>query len=355
MADAPPADPLADLASLAPPAFSLTRVLSNDREAKTAALLGSIAGLPAIVRLAREPFSDEALASGAATVGVTLTPVVRNHCYLRATGTDVSPGGGPSGAPALAVEVICPATDKHIAKYSAQKRLTLRESFSAYQAVTLPAVLATPPERTAWVDNILAGTAEADRVLARWPPPEGGGGEGAATTTTPATAQAAAAAIASAAPPCAAFVLLPDLKWDGADPARLYAVAIYGDPDLRSLRDLDTADRLAAVRTAHAACLAALAAATGARPSTLRSFFHYHPSYWRLHVHYAAHGVPAADGLGKAHAVEDVLGEGGGGEGGGSLWARRALTVCLGEDDPLAGPLGAWMEGEEADQASGAA
>jgi len=356
---APSSDPLSNLASLA--AFIPSRLLSNDRDAKTAALLGTLAGAPAIVRLAREPFGEGELESGAVTRRVALTPVVRNDCYLRATGVDgAPPAAAAAAAPSLAVEVICPATDKHVAKYSEQKCLTLRESLAAYRAVTLPAVLATPPSRTAWVDNILGGTAEVDRVLARWPPlEEEGAGKG---TPPPASlAQAAAAALAASASAqaagCPAVVLLPDLKWDGADPARLYAVAIFGDPALRSVRDLDTAERVAGVRAAHRACLAALAAATGTRPSALRAFFHYHPSYWRLHIHYAAHGVPASDGVGKAHAVEDVLGDerGGGGagtEGGGfggsSAWARKSLVVSLGEGDPLAAPLAAWMDKEGA-------
>ena len=333
MADPSDLDALSSLA-----AFTPTRLLSNDREAKTACLLGTLGSThQTIVRLAREPFADDTLLSGDATRGVALTPVVRNDVYLRATGTE-GKAAAAGAASSLGVEVICPATEKHIAKYSDQKRVTLRESFRAYQGVTLPAVLALPPARTAWVENILEGKAEADRVLARWPPLN--------DEEAQPPAQAAAAAVAQAAGGnCAAFVLLPDLKWDGADPARLYAVSIFGDPSLRSLRDLDSAARVASVRTAHAACLAALAAATGTPASALRSFFHYHPSYGRLHEHFAAHGVPASDGVGKAHDAEEVLGEEGDG-GAGSPWARRTLTVALREGDPLAGPLAVWMEAE---------
>lgn len=69
-------DPLTSLSTLA--AFRPDRVLANDREAKTAALLGTIAGQPAIVRLAREPFDAARLASGENTRDVAVTPVVRN-------------------------------------------------------------------------------------------------------------------------------------------------------------------------------------------------------------------------------------------------------------------------------------
>lgn len=237
--------------------------------------------------------------------------------YLRATGTESLSTSDAAVPPSLAIEVICPATDKHIAKYTQQPRLTLLETRAAYESVTLPAVLATPPARTAWVDNILDGNAESDRVVARWPALEAGGSEDTADARTP-------------------FALLPDLKWDGVDPSRLYAVAIFGDPNLRSIRDIDTAERVEAVRSVHTACLVALERKYGAAPSTLRCFFHYHPSYWRLHIHYAAHGVPAADGVGKAHAVEDVLADDVGCGGG---VAHRALTVVLAEGDPLVAGL----------------
>jgi len=322
-------DPLAGLASLA--GFTPARVLHNSLEGKSAAVLGELSGQPAIVRLAREPFDEKSLASGAATHGVSVTPVVRNDVYLRATGVEGAPAAADAdAAPSLGIEVICPATEKHIKKYEAQPRLTLVETRAAYEAVTLPAVGATPPSRTAWVDNILNGTAEADRVLTRHPPlagdsGAGGGGGGGGGVVTVATGDE-----------CAAFVLLPDLKWDGADPARLYAVAIFGDPALRSMRDIDRPGRVAAVRAAHTACLAALQAAHGVAPASLRAFFHYHPSYWRLHIHYAAHGVPAADGVGKAHAVDDVLAAAGADPAG---WAGRAFTVVLGEGDPLVAGL----------------
>jgi hypothetical protein len=79
-----PADPLADLSSLA--GFTPARVLHNDRETRCAAVLGDLGGAHAILRLAREPFDDARLASGEGTRGVRVTPVVRNDmcvCFCR--------------------------------------------------------------------------------------------------------------------------------------------------------------------------------------------------------------------------------------------------------------------------------
>lgn len=57
-----------------------------------------------------------------------------------------------------------------------------------------------------WVANFLSGKAEAERVIFEDPHPVTG------------------------------FVLAPDLKWDGLDPAALYATAIVHASNIRSLR-----------------------------------------------------------------------------------------------------------------------
>ena len=146
----------------------------------------------------------------------------------------------------------------------------------------------------------------------------------------------------------------------GAD--GLYAVCIFRHPRLRSLRDVDAA----AARTlaaAHAACLAVLGAKYGADPGRVRAFLHYPPSYHRLHVHYAARGVPCDDRAGRAHPLADVLGKTRGGRAGEGrpqrrksrptplgpplkhppdnvrlmpdYYARRSLEITLPEGDPL--------------------
>ena len=394
----------------------------------------SFEGTPgqAVVRLARRPFDPAALEECLA--GVKLFPVLRNDVYAKARtflpggwvpvcmfawvqgwggGPTRQPAGGsgwrveggrhggavpswassppkrppppPSGpqfegAPApkhssVDVDVIHPATDRHVAKAEAQVFRSVVESPEVYAVVTTPFVDAIPPERTRWVDNILAGAAEADRVLAADPDPAAGWvllpdlkwvGKRARRQVGPAARGPGAHAAASPAwsrPPPHPFPLAQDLQ-RGAD--GLYAVCIFRHPRLRSLRDVDAA----AARTlaaAHAACLAVLGAKYGADPGRVRAFLHYPPSYHRLHVHYAARGVPCDDRAGRAHPLADVLGKTRGGRAGEGrpqrrksrptplgpplkhppdnvrlmpdYYARRSLEITLPEGDPLLAAL----------------
>jgi hypothetical protein len=64
---------------------------------------------------------------------------------------------------------------------------------------------------------------------------------------------------------------------------------------------------------------------------------HYPPSYYRAHIHLVETGAPAADGVGRAHAVADVASA-----------ARRDpgrfrdgdITMVLGERHELAAAYG---------------
>lgn len=227
----------------------------------------------------------------------------------------------------------------------------LVETRELYEKITLPLVEATPASRVAWVDNILEGKAEADRVMARG----GGNGEGENEEGN-------------------GWVLLPDMKWDhrGANAAvaelkeleerskkegessvsaealaaaseraksardSFYAQLIFRDKSLKSLRDIDggSAPRVA---SAVAAALAFVRGEYGIPASALRAFFHYHPSYWRLHVHIAGpQAAPLDDGAGRAHLVEDVLEAA---RAHPEWWRERALCVRSFRGDELAEAL----------------
>jgi hypothetical protein len=134
----------------------------------------------------------------------------------------------PAADAAALVDAIYPATEAHIAKHRAQESVVVVETAADFARVHAPLIKALPPSRTAWVDNILDGSAEADRVIASDPDPVTG------------------------------WVLLPDMKWDRAVAgARVYAVAILRDRALTCLRDI-SATHADALEAAAAACVAAL-------------------------------------------------------------------------------------------------
>lgn len=289
-------------------------------------------------------------AKGAGLLGATLRldPTMRNDVYSKFAGNfaPISQILDAHGA-GVVVEVIYPATEKHVAKYRTQQPVSLVETAELYEKITKPLVDAIPPSRVAWVDNILEGKAEADRVIARKEgegEKEGGGGGG--------------------------WVLLPDMKWDHRKAAAavaeaqkeegeekekesssssspsarerakaatdaLYAVLIFADKNLRSLRDVDaqSAPRVAA---AVDEAYGVLKERFGVERSSLRAFFHYHPSYWRLHVHFCGALAVPDDGVGRAHLVADVLEAV---RARGDWWRERSICVRGFRGDEIAEAL----------------
>ncbi|KAK9917556.1 hypothetical protein WJX75_005727 [Coccomyxa subellipsoidea] len=53
------------------------------------------------------------------------------------------------------IDIIHPATEKHISKLTAQQYFSVTETPSSYQTVTLPYIESIPSSRIQWVYNIL--------------------------------------------------------------------------------------------------------------------------------------------------------------------------------------------------------
>jgi m7GpppX diphosphatase len=121
------------------------------------------------------------------------------------------------------------------------------ETPEVYAKVVQPFIASFPAERTAWVDAILNGEKEAERVLHR-----SSGDQG--------------------------FVLLPDLKWDGTTLAALYLTAIAHDGRIKSMRDLTRA-HLPLLRKIRAQAYETAGEKYGVESGDLRLFIHYQPSY----------------------------------------------------------------------------
>ena len=82
-------------------------------------------------------------------------------------------------------------------------------------------------------------------------------------------------------------MLVPEYKWDGAAAKSLYTLAILKDGAIRSVRDL-TGAHAPMLRALRAGVLAELARRYGVRADQLRCYFHYLPSFWHAHIHFAA-------------------------------------------------------------------
>lgn len=275
-------------------------ILNDDPLAKTISLLGSFTDGregQAIVQLTRQPFTAtdaQRLVQSVACRQLQFENDVYSKYAVEMDSEDCY----------VNLDLVYPATEKHISKARAQQFVMVRESPEDYTAVTEPYIKALPTARLAWVKNILEKSAEAERLLFEDPNPEVG------------------------------FMLHPDLKWDQEKLSCLHCIAICHRGDIKSLRDLNTG-HLPLLRNIRDKGIKAIEKKYGVKEESLRIFVHYQPSYYHLHVHFQHAELPGAAGafVGKAHLLDDVI------DNirifGGDYYQRRTLTFSLGTRDPL--------------------
>lgn len=160
--------------------------------------------------------------------------------------------------PQLRIQIIYPATPLHIKKYSEQPRVIINETPEQYKNVVIPYIESLPPERTAWVENILEGRQEAESLIFNDKDPETG------------------------------FIIVPDSKWDRTLNT-LYVQCIVRKRGIRSIRDLRR-KHLPLLKKVYqtAISLVPKVYSTETEKITadqLKIYFHYQPSYYHLHIH----------------------------------------------------------------------
>lgn len=151
--------------------------------------------------------------------------------------------------------LIRPATQAHIDKYSAQRKVMVYETPEMYAEKVVPWIESFPPSRIQWVYNILEHKKEADSILFEDPDPTTG------------------------------FIIVPDLKWDQKTMSSLYVQAIVHNRKIRSLRDLtrEHIRLLESIKKEASRVVFEKYGLTGKNEGeaegNVRCFLHYHPSY----------------------------------------------------------------------------
>ncbi|GAA5923894.1 hypothetical protein JCM3775_005541 [Rhodotorula graminis] len=302
--------------------FEFDRVLSEDSRAIVAYLLGTAVPdstqdrVPCILKVEKTPFAPgEASSLAARDVWQQLQTVTTNDVYSTSLAW-FAPGRSTAD---VQLSSICPATDKHVKKYSVQESRLVRETPDLYERVVKPYMDSLPLSTVGWVYNILDGVAEADNVLYRDDDPETG------------------------------FVLTPDLKWDQKTMSALYLLVLSQDRTIRSLRDLRP-QHLPLLRKIRAESERVAVERYGIDKGELRFFVHYQPTYYHFHVHVVHLSYMSFSGItvGQAHLLDDVIdalaleleaGTAGGPEPLQAYFARRTFTYALGTEHKLYGLL----------------
>ncbi|CEG35631.1 scavenger mrna-decapping enzyme [Plasmopara halstedii] len=175
------------------------------------------------------------------------------------------------------INLIYPATERHVLKHTDQSYHMVVETKEAYRMITKAYIESIPADNVEWVYNILDHKSETERI------------------------------VYEDSHPCTGFVLLPDFKW--SDPSKLeslYCLAIVRDRSLRSLRDL-SGSNLKLLRNIRNAGLEVLREKFGVNPSSIRMYLHYQPTYYHLHVHFSHVKMTQGTLVGKAVLLEDVI------------------------------------------------
>ncbi|GAA6048423.1 hypothetical protein JCM3770_003751 [Rhodotorula araucariae] len=298
--------------------FEFERVLSEDPRAIVAFLLGTAVPegadkrVPCILKVEKTPFAPgEAPSLAVRDVWSKLQTVTTNDIYSTSLAW-FAPGRLTAD---VQLSSICPATEKHVKKYSVQEQRLVRETPAVYERVVKPYIDSQPTSTVSWVYNILDGTAEAENVLYRDDDPETG------------------------------FVLTPDLKWDQKTMSALYLLVLSQDRTIRSLRDLRPR-HLALLRKIRQEGERVAMERYGIGEGELRFFLHYQPTYYHFHVHIVHVSYIAFSGItvGQAHLLDDVIDllaleleaqTAGGPAPLEALMARRTFTYALGTEHRL--------------------
>lgn len=258
--------------------FRSRQTLLVDTQTKSMVLLGTIRGDQAIVSLEKTAFTDSAESSAVRLSDMLIDSKLIDHNDIYYWSWGLLAQDLASSA-STKVNLIYPATEKHIQKYQTQKLHMIEETREIYLEKVAPFFETQKGARIQWVYNIIFHGKESESFIYNDPDTKNG------------------------------FVLLPDMKWDKRTMSALYLVAIVRRTDIASVRDLTGAhieyleDILAKIR-------AATCVNYEIRPDELRIFVHYQPSYYHFHIHVVNIAHPGLGGgfnAGKAILLDDII------------------------------------------------
>lgn len=158
--------------------------------------------------------------------------------------------------------LIYPASPEHLRKYT-QKRQYVKETYSDYGAddKTL---------KMTWMDNLIEKIRELEHA-----------GQYNLVTDNAGTITSNTIFNERIYLSTADYFIIKDYKWDGKSAEQLYLLLVFRDDMLRSIRDVSDVGLLERARRDILNCCKAF----GLGEKDVCLFFHYRPSFFRLHIH----------------------------------------------------------------------
>lgn len=281
--------------------FKFQRILDSNPQTKIISLFGTIDSQDAIITLEKTHFQFDCTISKETESGKS-TPVLHycenEHSCIHSiqdlvdiTNNDIYFWGigvlkqNIEYNPSAKVNLIWPATSAHIKKYDQQEMHMIKETPEMYKRIVEPYINEMCNSgRLKWVYNILYEGAESERIVYK-DFLEDKKNDG--------------------------FLILPDMKWDGANIDGLYLVSIVYRDDIRSIRDLRLEHRDWLLNLKNKILSVVPACYNYAvKPDQLRLFVHYQPSYYHFHIHIVNikhSGLGDGISAGRAILLDDII------------------------------------------------
>ncbi|XP_075251658.1 m7GpppX diphosphatase-like [Convolutriloba macropyga] len=276
--------------------FKLAKQLNCLTDTKTIFLQVEKDDQTGVVILEKQPF-DESIANRVISEDFEANLVFENDIY-----SNHKIVSSVKSANEVKTTLIYPATERHILKYSAKMPFVFEETAEMYENF-VKAFFKEQALNCKWVYNILEKKSESERIICEDPCPDTG------------------------------FICVPDLRAsDLSDVQNFHALAIVNRRDLMSIRDLNSS-HLELLKNVQINCLKAITAKFPIKKEQLRVFFHYQPSFYHLHIHFASIYISGAHvQVERAHLLRDVIQNI---DAVGDFYQRRTITYVVNEQDPL--------------------
>lgn len=213
------------------------------------------------------------------------------------------------------LEVIHPASDRQIRRKRRVDFAQITETPEMYASITAPAIAQSVADGSiSWLENVLNGTYEADRVLYTSADPETG-------------------CLISINPQWKTHPAMDTDRstWKNHSCLKDLNVLAISRVELASLRDL-RAKHLPLLRVIRDEGLRALNEIYGVQRHQVRVYVHYLPQFYQFHVHFRGLFTDLGAQVDRARNLDDIIQNI---EMDGDFYAKRTITFNLQVNDPL--------------------
>lgn len=232
----------------------IEKVINDSTMTKMITFQGVYKNQPIVIRLEKTMFAELATKEALKNTLTRMDCTFINDIY---SSYAITPPPSEESLNQLQATIIWPANEKVLAKYTHDEMIFFSETREDFRDIVGPYIdnlLTNDKNYNNWVYNILEGRSEAERVFYNDTNPDSG------------------------------FIVVPDLKWSGSvDDLNL--LAICHRHDIRCLRDLN-ASHLPLLKNILANGTKAIEDKFTERKGQIRSYVHYHPSFYHFHVHF---------------------------------------------------------------------